>query len=832
MRIRATAIPFATTLMASAIYSQLALAQGGTLEEIIVTAEKRASTLQDTPIAVSAFTGDELARGLINNAMDIQMSVPNMLMSKGNFTTASVSIRGIGNNAIGSAADSGTGIHFNGVYLNNGRIFETEFFDTERVEVLRGPQGTLYGRNTTAGVINVLPNRPDDEFGGDIKISVGNYNAYKVTGSLNLPINDNWSQRFAGFYSKRDGFVDNIYTGNDIDDRDIFAFRSSTQWRGDSTDATLVINYMEEDDSRMRGSNQQCLKDPEGIIGCLPTGLADEGTNSHATVTGWLLGFLGAFPYDDFASSIKPSDPRKQNLDFEPIYEVKDTIVSLEINHEMGDLTLTSLTGYHNSEFDARNDYDFTVASEVWPYEVTTNLGADGSFTAARAFSSDRSSTDPEQWSQEFRLASDFSGDWNFLLGAFWLTYENENHYIVNSAALEAFGANPPSFFYPEPMPPEVRIFDNNTRSFELDTKAIFGEVYWQASDKLSLTLGLRYTEEEKRSLQRSVYLTFLDLPWEENNGYSKFGGEWEEVTGKFNINYDLNDEIMLYATLARSYKSGGFNPISTESTLLDPETGGNPSLANFEPEFINSIELGAKTRLLDNTLQANLTYFFYDFEDLQVAKITQQTALNENIESSTIQGMEAELIWAPDEHWRFSADISWLDTEIDKFESIDPANINKLGTTENIITSPNANVYIGPGCAGGVPSCDGLPYDLSGNSLTNAPELSYNLGISYRWPLDNGMELTLGTNYYWQDTFYSRVFNAPNDEIDEWDVWNASMHLRSADDIWYAEAWVRNIQDDDHVTGQFLGDQNVGLATNQFLLEPRTYGLTVGYNF
>ena len=192
MRIRATAIPFATTLMASAIYSQLALAQGGTLEEIIVTAEKRASTLQDTPIAVSAFTGDELARGLINNAMDIQMSVPNMLMSKGNFTTASVSIRGIGNNAIGSAADSGTGIHFNGVYLNNGRIFETEFFDTERVEVLRGPQGTLYGRNTTAGVINVLPNRPDDEFGGDIKISVGNYNAYKVTGSLNLPINDNW----------------------------------------------------------------------------------------------------------------------------------------------------------------------------------------------------------------------------------------------------------------------------------------------------------------------------------------------------------------------------------------------------------------------------------------------------------------------------------------------------------------------------------------------------------------------------------------------------------------------------------------------------------------
>jgi len=217
MQISRTALPFAACILASAISAQTVYAQsGGMLEEIIVTAEKRVSTVQDTPIAISAFSGDELERSLINNALDIQMNVPNMLMSKGNFTTAQVSIRGIGNLAVGAAADQGTGVHFNGVYLNAPRIFETEFYDTERVEVLRGPQGTLYGRNTTAGVVNVISRKPEDEFGGDIQVSLGNYNAVKSKGAINFPMGENFAQRFAGFYSKRDGFVDNVYDGSDI----------------------------------------------------------------------------------------------------------------------------------------------------------------------------------------------------------------------------------------------------------------------------------------------------------------------------------------------------------------------------------------------------------------------------------------------------------------------------------------------------------------------------------------------------------------------------------------------------------------------------------------
>jgi iron complex outermembrane recepter protein len=816
-------------LVAAALVSQAAFGQSG-LEEVIVTAEKRETTVQDTPIAITAFTGEELERALISKPMDLQFSVPNMLMSKDHFAGADITLRGIGRLAVGSAADSGTGNHFNGVYLNNGRIFEMEFYDAERIEVLRGPQGTLYGRNTTAGVINFITRKPEKEFGGNIVVEAGNYDYAKVKGALNIPLTDNIDQRFAVFYTERNGYVDNRYNGDDIDGRDMYSMRSTTRWANDSTDATLTVNYFNEDDNRMRGSNQSCLRDPEGIIGCLPTGLANDTTNSAATASGFLLQTIVApitglpFPKDDFLHSPQSSDPREQWMDFTPRYEVEDTIVTFEVNRSFGDLTVTSLTGYHNSSLDASNDYDFNVASELWPVEVTMQRGPDGPITVDRLYNVDRSTTEPEQWSEELRLASSYDGDWNFMLGGFYLTYQSNDDYYIYSSAVELTGEV-------LGIDPSQRLYHNEAHPYELDTYASFGELYWQARQDIAVTFGLRYTREEKKSSQRTVYLGFLSDPSSENNGYSDFGGKWDEPTGKVSVSWDVADNIMTYVTLSRSYKSGGFNPIAAESPLLDPAQGGNPDVAEFDPEYINAVELGVKSHLLSDTLQANVTYFYYDYQGLQVGKITNQTSVNENFDAA-IQGFEGEFIWVPDDHWRLTASVAWLDTAMDGGKSVDPANINLLGTTENIISSPFANVYVGPGCPTGTPTCEGLPTNLNGNKLPNAPEFSTNLGVSYSWPVKNGMKLVAATNYYWQDEFYTRVFNAPNDKVDTWKVWNATFTLYSADRSWFAELWGLNLNNDDYITGQSLGDQNVGLATNQFLLEPRTYGLTLGYNF
>lgn len=287
----------------------------------------------------------------------------------------------------------------------------------------------------------------------------------------------------------------------------------------------------------------------------------------------------------------------------------------------------------------------------------------------------------------------------------------------------------------------------------------------------------------------------------------------------------------MVYGTLARSYKGGGFNPISSESNLLDPDQGGDPNLTEFDPEYINSIELGAKMRFLDNSLQANLTAFYYDYEDLQVSKIINQTSLNENMDAE-VMGFEGEFVWAPAVNWNFLLNVSWLDTELGEYASVDPADINQMGTTENIVSAVNQNILFSPDCPGGAASCPGIPADVEGNELPNAPEFSVYTGASYSMFLPNDMRLDISTTYYWQDEFYTRIYNTEDDLLDSWDVWNASMVLNGADDIWYVEAWVRNINDEDHWTGQYLQDQAVGLFRTLQLLEPRTYGVTVGYQF
>lgn len=805
----------------------------GNLEEVIVTAEKRETTLQDTAIAVSAFTQNDLERGLINNNMDIQMAVPNMLMSKGFFTTAQISIRGIGNLAVGPASDAGAGIHFNGVYLNASRLFETEYFDTERVEVLRGPQGTLYGRNTTAGVINVLSKHAQDEFGGFLDASYGDYNYIRTRGALNLPLTENVWQRFSVFYTSRDGFVDNVFDGDEIDDRDMYSVRSSTAFMfGDSTEAHMTIQYFDEDSNRMRGSNNYCARDPDGILGCLPNQgrPIDQNANTAGTVGGFLINSSSAalglpFPDPGETTSFKPDELREVNLDFTPQYETDETIVSLEISHEFDTLTFNSLTGYHEASLDARNDYDMTENSGArWPVFTTYDRGPDGSITVDFLQQNDRATSDPKQWSQEFRLNSNYEGALNFMAGAFYLKNESDVDFFVYSSALSLYGET-------FGVPRDQWLFGNLTKDYELETWALFGETYWDINEQMQLTVGLRYTDEEKSSEQRTVYLNFLDDPNGPNNGYTPYESSSDEFTGKVNLNYHVTDDVMVYGTLARSYKGGGFNPISSESILLDPEQGGDPALAEFDPEFINSIEIGAKTRLLDNRLQANLTAFYYDYEDLQVSKIVNQAAINENMDAD-VMGFEGEFIFAPNLNWRGMLNLSWLDTELSDYETVDPADPNQMGTVENVVSAVNQNTLVSPDCPDGGPSCPGIPVNVQGNALPNAPEFSVYAAITYSMYMDNGLRLDMSTSYYWQDEFYTRIYNTEDDKLDSWDVWNASAVLNGAEEDWYGEVWVRNIMDDDHWTGQYLQDQAVGLYRTLQLLEPRTYGVTVGYRF
>lgn len=904
------------------------------LEEVIVTATKTETSIQDTPIAVSAFSQDQLDSALINDTMNLQFNVPNMLMTKGNFTGSDIRIRGIGAGAIGSAGDSGVGVHVNGVYLNSSRIFETQFYDTERVEVLRGPQGTLYGRNTTGGVVNILTAKPNsDELSGNIEAQVGNYNSTQFKGHINVPLTDSLSFRAAGFWLDRDGFVENEYTGNDIDDREMYSGRLSLRWQGENTDINLMANFFDEDDTRARSQKQACNKDPDAVLGCLPGKLGYGSANSGAGIAAELgrtngsilagsnqvMAAIGAatgnaygntalganvansfFPADDFAQDFNPDDPRKVYMDFDPKYRSDETIISLDIMHDFGSFTFTSLTGIAQSTVDSQEDYEKSVPSENWdevlqayadlgntpalPYELFADsvpaslapfitdvatgvpgvglwagnpnvqrfdqgipvLLPDGeTVNVFNNFGVDQSENDTEQVSQEFRISTNFDGDWNFLVGAFYLDYETETHYVVRSSGLVHPGLilpiNPAIYPAPfgEPGDPQSETnpymlgYDNDTRKYELETWAIFGETYWNVTDRLTATLGLRYSDEEKNGKQRTLYVTFLDNALGEDNGFFYPQYDSQETTGRFNLTYDVSDDIMVYGTVATSYKSGGFNPISNTSSLVDPAQGGNPDLANFEPEFIDSLELGIKTTLLDGSMQLNATAFYYDYSDLQVSKIVQVTSINENTDA-TIMGFEGELLWAPTANLRLSANIALLDSEIEDFATIDTANPNGDDTTAGII-SCFGNNYLAPNgeaCDVSATLSTGVEISQDGNSIGGSPDASVNLGIAYTINVSSGLDLTLASNYYWQDEYYARNFNADRDIVESWEVWNASARLESTDGNWYADAWIKNILDEDYVTGQYLTSAVSNLFTNQFILDPQTYGVTLGYNW
>ena len=388
------------------------------IETITVTAEKRESTVQDTPIAVSAFDEKALETANISNTREIQFSVPNTLYSKTNFTGANLVIRGIGNNAIAQSSDSGAGVHFNNAYQVASNLFEADYYDVERVEILRGPQGTLYGRNTTAGVLNIIPNKPSDEFDASGSFEGGDYNERKLSAAVNVNLFPSFFQfRGAVYSAERDGVVYNQATDTYVDDRDIKSFRFSARIGASPTspiDLTFFRAHFEEEDTRMRTSKQLCHRQTDlGFphnLGCSPNkSLYDQenvyGTPvSYSTLAGWLAAAFGLAPavgataltsitdsatppginpgymptpYTDTgfgpgrigidlnATANNPEDLRAINATFNPYYFAEEDIEHIDFKLRLSDSATISVLQHDQSNTQYTNtDYNWTRGPE------------------------------------------------------------------------------------------------------------------------------------------------------------------------------------------------------------------------------------------------------------------------------------------------------------------------------------------------------------------------------------------------------------------------------------------------------------------------------------
>lgn len=871
------------------------------LEEIVVTAQKREESIQEVPIAISAFDAGALEAQQIRGFSDMRFSAPNVNVNKANFTRTNFSIRGVGTNLAAASAESGVGIHVNEVPLVRPRLFETEYYDVDQVSILRGPQGTLYGRNSTGGAVNMATRRAHtDGFESNIEAQYGNYEHKKVKGAVNLPINEQLAVRFAGIWLDRDGYTENTFTNNDVDGRDQYSMRGSLHWENDKTSVDLMLSYFEEDSTRSRSQKIMCNNDPSGLLGCLPDKLDYESPHPSANLSvlfssDFFLGSYGLLSLGNNDYPFNPSDVRKVHSNYDPIYKADEKLATLSVKHQLDNHEIALVAGYQETSVLSNMDYTWSAPNPVEIPDLTA-LGLDPEYAAlfqngALSYSSsggnstgtvggyisdrtsvgidgyDESSNFTDQASVELRVRSDYDGPFNFLAGAFYMEVDTKNNYSVFATSYDYFAAVYPSIIgitttgqgWVSPF------FDSETDYLGIRSKALFGEVYWEFSDSLKLTVGARYTIDDKDVRDREV---FFDR---DTNGaiiLQDFGEDapildphrsdttrYKQTTGRIVLDWKINNNTLAYASYSRGYKPGGFNPPFDAASFPNQE-------ADFAPEFINAFEIGVKNTLLDDSLQANITAFAYDYKGMQISKIINRSSFNENTDAE-IYGLEGEFIWAPNEKWLLNANVSYLHTEIQDLQSVDtrdPTNgqddvtlIKDYLTAANCvlegISPEDFAAFWGPGltahgpqynsCAtlesyesfGGYEVTGGVEADLDGNQLQNSPEWSVGLGVEYNFELPQDYQLSTRLDYYWQDAMYARSFNKPIDKIDDWDTVNIQIHLSSRSRPWYAKAFVKNVMDDDHLVGQYVAGPASGLFTNVFAIEPRTFGLAIGYN-
>ena len=306
-----------------------------------------------------------------------RLTLPNVTFSKGNFTGSSFTIRGIGDLCVGVSCDSATAIHLDGTPLLSTRLFETEFFDLGRIEVLRGPQGTLFGRNATSGVVNIVPNRPDlNGFAAAGEAEYGNFNSMKAKGMVNVALGDTLGARVSGFYLKRDGYTENLYDGSDADGRDMYAVRGSLRWQpSESTTVDLMAYYFKENDDRARIQKQLCQRDPTGVLGCLPNRRDFGATNTNSTFVGVLssreflttqgipaaLALGSIYGPDTNANFVNPANVRQVRTDFNPEYMASEEQYQARIEQDLGRMKLQVTGFYHKSSVDSRQDYTLSI---------------------------------------------------------------------------------------------------------------------------------------------------------------------------------------------------------------------------------------------------------------------------------------------------------------------------------------------------------------------------------------------------------------------------------------------------------------------------------------
>ncbi len=670
------------------------------IEEVIVTAEKREAALQDVPLSITVMTGEDIVNKGISTIEEFSLFVPGLSLI--NDSMAIVYIRGIGTSAFGVATDPSTTVHYDGVYIPRPTTTYQDMFDIERIEVLRGPQGVLFGRNSTGGTLNIISKRPSDELEGALGFTYGNLDKTIFTGTVSGPIaGDKVGARISFLKNDRDGRFKNI-DGRQFQDQNNVAFRGS-----------LVFNPNEDIEFIIRGDY---YREREGSFPTVPLNLGQDLIDAGATVVADIT--------------------RQSALDADIFQDLDNYGISGTLTWDFGDLRFKSISAFRHSEYGVLIDVDSTDL-------FLRNVG----------FAEDSKSV-----SQELQLTTIGSQRLQWIFGLYYL-HENGSDQldIQEPARMLAI--------------PET----NKTNAY-----AVFGQAWYDITERLRATVGLRYSYEKKN-------FAFDVLAFGNNVAMAAASADWDALTPRFALDYAVNEDVMVYATATRGFKSGGFQ-------LGD----GKP----FDPEFLWAYEVGTKATLLDRRLQANLGGFFYNFTDLQVVQFVNGIATTNNAGKARIKGFELEFLARPAVGWDVNVSIAFLDAQYLRFTEI----------------------------------VGGVEVDRRGNRLPSTPKWKASVGVQYQFVLDRLGYLTIRGDWAWQDSEFFKTSNDPLFAQGAFSILNARLAFETEDGLWEAALFARNITDKDFFTYKTTGVNAAGVSDSSRVIgvfgEPRLYGFQVKRSF
>ena len=750
------------------------------VETVTVTSSKLGGAdVQSIPIAITALSQEQLTATQTAGGPDLVKQVPNLTFTKTNFTGYSINIRGIGTQAISVTTDPAVAVALNDIPFIRNHFFEQEFYDVGQLEVLRGPQGTLYGRNATGGVVNLVTAKPTDQFEAMASGELGNYGQRRFEGMLNIPlVDDRLDIRMAGEWTKRQGYSFNSLTDQRIDGRDLWSGRLSIALKPiDHLQTTFIWEHFSENDDRMRSSKQLCHRAPDptevnGHVidpnvdgpydlieyvnqGCVADSLYSP--QSFGVTNGFSLTYFSATsgignpvnPGDPYAGAVNSPNLRIIESTLNPEYKAKNDIFELNTDYDITpELTFTSQTAFNHDFLWSTEDYNrFNTVPGVFDKDQrwidAGVLSPDGYFCdpqlgcSNRLVAEDLSEEHSWQLSQEFRLASHFSGPLNFSFGGNYMHYEtHENYYVfINTLTLlaavwgghnpsnpyiggvtdnfncETYGAqagNPAAgtsvanCIYIDPNPisslnSQGHNYFLSQNPYTLNSYAGFGEVYYNIFKDLKLTGGLRWTEDRKHFPLIPSWLVAA-----QSFGYPVAGvvdQQWDQLTGRAAVNWtpqlSFTDQTLVYGSYAHGYKAGGANPPLPVQVDVFGGRGGHASAVHpltFDPEFIDAFELGSKNTLLDGAMTLNTSVFYYNYENYQISEIVDRTAINRNFDAH-VKGAELEASYEPIPGLRFNFAGGYEDARIAKGEKAIDLMDRTAGTPGWIVVKPYPTV-------------------------------------------------------------------------------------------------------------------------------------------